>query len=330
MAEPWSTDAAGATAGPGDNDTIALLQEEIARLEDELRARDEAAAEAADRHDSRPGRRPPPRDEAAERRVAELSGELAGRDETIALLLEQMRLAEDTEAASRAEWDQLNLWVQEVERRVAERGETGADLRGELEAERRGAEALRQAAEKEQRSWEVQRQSLVAEVERLRSKFTQVAGESDASVAAVQALEHENQQLREAYHDLARNVVPAHELDAIVTELQAVRKERDAIGQELQRIGDDRQRERNEHEAALNALRSQLARESLRRQEEHVKTAAALTPAPSADPLLGADERIRAFREHLKEIHRDETEQRMKRGLAARLSRLWHHTGPNA
>jgi hypothetical protein len=326
MAEPWSTDAAGTTAGHADPDTIALLQEEIARLEDELRMRDEAAA--AERHASRSEPRPKARDAAGEERIARLTDDLAGRDETIALLLEQMRLAEENEAASRAEWDQLNLWVQEVERRVAGRGEP--DLRGELEAERRGAEALRQAAEKEQRSWEVQRQSLVAEVERLRSKFTQVAGESDASVAAVQALEHENQQLREAYHDLARNVVPAHELDAIVTELQAVRKERDAIGQELQRIGDDRQRERNEHEAALNALRSQLARESLRRQEEHVKTAAALTPAPSADPLLGADERIRAFREHLKEIHRDETEQRMKRGLAARLSRLWNHTGPNA
>jgi hypothetical protein len=328
MAEPWSTDAAGATAGPGDNDTIALLQEEIARLEDELRARVEAAEEAADRHDSRSERRPPPRDEAAERRVAELSGELAGRDETIALLLEQMRLAEETEAASRAEWDQLNLWVQEVERRVAERGETGADLRGELEAERRTSEALRQSIEKEQRSSEVRRNALVAEVERLRAKFTQVAGESDATIAAVQALEHENQQFRDAYHELARNAVPAHEVDAIVNELQAVRKERDAHAQQLQRMSDDRQRERNEHEAALNASRSQLARESLRRQEEQVKAAASLNGP--ADPLLDADQRIRAFREHLKDIHKDETEQRMKRGLAARLSRLWHHTGPNA
>ena len=50
--------------------------------------------------------------------------------------------------------------------------------------------------------------------------------------------------------------------------------------------------------------------ESLRRQEEHVKTAVAAAPLPaSKDPLLEADERIRAFREHLKEIHQDEAEQ---------------------
>jgi hypothetical protein len=330
MAESWSTDGAGTTAGPADPDTIALLQEEIARLEDEIRMRDDAAA--AERRAPHPGPKQPARDAAGEQRIARLADELAGRDETIALLLEQMRLAEETEAASRAEWDQLNLWVQEVERRVAERGEpeAEAEVRDELEAERRKSEALRLAGEKEQRSWEVQRLALVGEVERLRSKFTQVAGESDATIAAVQALEHENQQLRDAYHEMARNAVPAHEVDAIVNELQAVRQERDAMGQELKRAGDDRQRERNEYEAALNALRSQLARESLRRQEEHVKTAVSLVPGPSGDPLLGADERIRAFREHLKEIHQDETEQRMKRGLAARLSRLWHHTGPNA
>jgi hypothetical protein len=192
------------------------------------------------------------------------------------------------------------------------------------------SEAFRQAIEKEQRSWEVQRQTLVAEVERLRAKFTQVAGESDATVAAVQALEHENHQLRDAYHEFARNAVPSYEVDAIVNELQAVRNERDAIAQELERVNDERKRESNEHEAALNALRSQSARESLRRQEEHVKAAASFTPSPSGNPLLEADERIRAFREHLKEIHQDEAEQRMKRGLAARLSRLWHHTGPNA
>ena len=38
--------------------------------------------------------------------------------------------------------------------------------------------------------------------------------------------------------------------------------------------------------------------------------------------------RIRAFREHLKEIHTSETEQRAAAVLAARLSRLWRSTGP--
>jgi hypothetical protein len=326
MAEPWSTDPARATAGPDDNDTIALLQEEIARLEDEIRARDEAAA--AERRELRRAATQPARDDAAERRIARLTEEIAGRDETIALLLEQARLAEEAEAASRAEWDQLNLWVQEVERRVAGRAEPSADVAAELEAARRTSDALRQSLERDQRSWEVQRAALVAEVERLRGKFTQVAGESDATIAALRALEHENQQLREAFHELSRTAVPSHEMDAIVAELQDVRRERDAAAQEAQRLRDDRQRQHNEHEAALNALRSQLARESQRRQEDHVKLAASL--AVGGDPQLDPDQRIRAFREHLKEIHRDEADQRMKQGLVARLSRLWHHTGPGA
>ena len=326
MAGPWSTDPADAGADAAENETIALLQEEIAHLENEIRMRDESAA--AEHHAPRPDARQATRDEAWTLRMARLTDELAGRDETIALLHEQMRLSEDAEAASRAEWEQLHVWVQEVERRVAERGEPESDLRDELAAERRTIDALRQAGEKEQRSWEAQRQALVDEIERLRSRFTQVAGVSDATVAAVEVLEYENQRLRRAYDELARNAVPSHEVDAIVTELQAVRKERDTHALELQRALDDRKRERNESEAALNALRSQLARETLRRQEEQVKSATSLPV--SGDPLLDPDQRIRAFREHLKEIHQDEAEQRMKRGLAARLSRLWHHTGPNA
>jgi hypothetical protein len=335
MAERWSTDNPGTPYGPVDGglDTIALLQEEIARLEDEIRMRDEAAA--AERHTPRPEPAARARDEAAAaageqaQRNATLAGALADREETIALLLEHLRLAEEAEAASRAEWEQLDRWVEEVERRVADRGESGdgGTLRDELEAERRTSDALRKAAEKERRSAEVQRQSLVAEVERLRANLTHAAGESDTTVAVVRALEFENNQLRDAYDELARNAVPPHEVDAIVNELQAVRLERDNVGQELKRVLDDQLRERNEHEAALNALRSQLARESLRRQEGQVKTAA--PPVGEEDPRLDADIRLRAFREHLKEIHRDEAEQRMKRSLSTRLSRLWSHTGPN-
>ncbi len=257
-------------------------------------------------------------------RIAQLDKELATREETIALLLELARLADEAEAANRAEWEQLQNWVQEVERRVAEQSEPDAELRGELAAERRNSDLLRQSAEKEQRSGEVQRQALVAEVERLRARFTEVAGESDTSVAAVRALANENQELRDAYDALARDSVAASEMDACVADLQMVRKQHDALAHELKKLQDDRQRERIEHEANLNALRSQFARDSLRRQEEQVKSSGAV-PA-SKESLLEADMRIRAFREHLKEIHHDETEQRMRRSLAARLSRLWNHT----
>ena len=45
-------------------------------------------------------------------------------------------------------------------------------------------------------------------------------------------------------------------------------------------------------------------------------------------PALEADMRIRAFRQHLREIHVHESEARKPAGLSARLSRLWSRTRP--
>jgi hypothetical protein len=217
--------------------------------------------------------------------------------------------------------------VQEVERRVADRGDSGDDIRAALAAERNTSEALRQAAEKERLASEAQRQALVAEVERLRTRFTQVVGESDAAVAAIQALENENQQLRDNFEAFSRSVVPAHEMNGAVQELHELRNQRDRLAQELKRERDDRQREHIEYEANYNAMKTQMARESLRRQEGQLKPGG--TPHAEAGHALEADQRIRALREHLKQIQDDETEQRMRRSLSARLSRLWHHTSPH-
>jgi hypothetical protein len=334
MAESWSTEAESRNAGPtgAEQETIALLEEEIARLEAELRMRELAMMTEVDDLRDDAGRPRPGHDPGSEPQVRRLQDELAAREETIALLLEQVRLADEAEAASHAEWEQLHLWVQELERRVAERGdaEPAPELRAELEAERRGAEVLRQSAEKAERSWDVERRALVAEVERLRARFTEVAGQSDTSIAAVRALEHENQALREAHALLARTTVPAHDLDGLLYDLKVLQQKHDALVQELENERDHRRRERNEHEASLSALRTQLARDSLRRQEEQVRAAGVGVAPAAGETPLEADMRIRAFREHLKEIHRDESEQRMRRSLAARLSRLWNHTATNS
>jgi hypothetical protein len=70
-----------------------------------------------------------------------------------------------------------------------------------------------------------------------------------------------------------------------------------------------------------------MARESLRRQEGQHRPAGILHT--ETDHSLEADQRIRTLREHLKQIQDDETEQRMRKSLSARLSRLWHHTSPH-
>jgi uncharacterized small protein (DUF1192 family) len=327
MSEPWTTDTEpGITRADRDAlDTIALLQEEVARLEGELRARDEAAF--ATETEPEPRRDDPAPAEEARRQIEALNAELAGREEAIALLLEQTRLLEEAEASSRAEWDQLRQWVEEVERRVEQRDGAGPDLKAELEAERRQAASQRHTAEGDRRLWDAQRGALEQEIEQLRATLAQVVGRTDSAAAALVALERENQRLRDACRQRTSDSAAAAEVEALRQQVQAAWKERDDLKGELRRVQDDRRRESNEHEAALGDLRSQIALESLKRQQEQVAAAPLASSAPNA--LLEADERIRAFRQHLQEIHQLEAEQRMKRSLAARLSRLWRHTGPN-
>src|SRR4051794_13100969 len=173
-------------------DTVALLQEEIARLEGELRLRDEATADSTA---TTPGN--PPGAGEAERRLAELTAEIAHRDETIHLLWEQILRFEEAEAASRAEWDQLHQWLQEVEQRIEGQDQPGRDLQAELDAARREPLIQQQQAEADRRAWEVQRRSLEAELESLRARLAEsaLAASPDAERTA---LEEENRRLREA------------------------------------------------------------------------------------------------------------------------------------
>jgi hypothetical protein len=47
------------------------------------------------------------------------------------------------------------------------------------------------------------------------------------------------------------------------------------------------------------------------------------TGRPEATPKQDVDHRVRAFREHLREIHGQEKEQTAERGTGSRLARLW-------
>ena len=316
MSQPWVTEA---------DDTIALLQDEIGRLEEELRLQGRGALHAA-----RTSAEPPDRadDEARVRRFSDLTAAISLRDESITLLLEQVRLFEEAESTARAEQvgEQLNRWVQEVERRVENRDTEGRDLLLEMETERNRAEALRMASERERGIWETQRQALEEDIARLRTQLTSLArrpetGPDAAPDAALVALEHENRRLRETCQSLVRTSAEASEAGRLRHQLGAVEAQLDAVRRELRQALDDRERERIEHEAALAASRSRAARESLKSVEA--------TATDESKSPLAADERIRALRQHLCEIHEREEADRLKNRLAARLSRLWHHTSPS-
>ena len=314
MSDHWTTDTGASGADVEYHDTIAPLLEEIARLEEELRLRDEERAEVGATVPMPIGR---PADETVGPRIAAMTTDLAIRDETIDLLVEQVRLLEEASAADRDEWEQLHRWVQEVERRVEGRDQQGEDLSLEVEAQRREAEAQRQAAADERRSWNVQRKALENEGRDLRKRLTEATGPAGANAGAVlEALEAENRRLRQTCQELAQAASDATECDSLGRQLLATRTELDEARRETRRLADDRDRGRIEHEAALASLRSQLSHDLLKRPEEEEEE-----PSP--------DDRIRALRAHLNEIHRDEQNERSQRRLSARLSRLWNRSGPN-
>jgi uncharacterized small protein (DUF1192 family) len=304
-------------------DTIALLQDEIARLEAELAARD--AANVVQEQSAWVDTTPTPSgsgDEALAQRVKELSAELATRDETIELLLDQMRLIEEASLAQRSEWEQLYQWVDEVERRVDSQGTHDESLQAEVRAERARSDSLKQAAEASRRELEAQKKGLERELDHLRGQLSLGPDRGGVDVA----LAEENRRLRASCASLERAAAAAEDVAKLKDSFATTKAGLAHAKAELERLEDDRNRERKEYEAQLATLRSQIARESVQRGPE---PAAADPSAAARPPALEADERIRAFRQHLQELHKnEEAERAARRGVATRLSRLWRRTGP--
>jgi chromosome segregation ATPase len=321
------TDVEDMGTGADYQDTVVLLQDEIARLEEELRLRDEARLELAAVEADPPASEAFVPDPVDANRVAELTAELTRRDETIALLLEEIRLVEEAEAAGRAEWEQLNQWVEQVEQRVDSRDQQETNLEQVLAEERRKFDSLKQTTETERRASESQRRTLEEEVERLRARLSTVAQKTDSNAdLALAALEGENRRLRRMCDDLTHKAAAAVEVDVVRAQLSTVMAQIDEAQAKIRSLEDDIERERKEHEVAMAALRSQMAREPLQRREG--QAAEALPAGPRDWSQVTADERMQAFRQHLQEVHQREVDERSKNRLSARLSRLWSRTGP--
>ena len=308
-------------------ETIALLQDEIARLEEELLAHEEISPSSA--HTDRSRADPGDLDELPNRQELDrLGAELAARDETINLLLDQLRLVEEAESASRVEWEQLTQWVAEVEQRIERQDGAGTErLALELDAHRKQAEECRLQLDLERTAWNDQRRGLENEIQRLQSLLARAAQEDAASSdsAALAILESENQRLRQLCHDHDETI--KSEVRSQREAMEMARRECEEVRRERDLVQDERDRERREYEIAVASLRSQVSRAALTAREN--KGPATGSDASSDVPsALEADIRIREFRQHLKEIHCHEAEARNRNRLGARLSRLWARTGP--
>ncbi|WP_152049626.1 hypothetical protein [Tautonia marina] len=282
------------THGEAYLDTVALLQEEIERLEAELHAVTDASA------NSNPELSDSQRDTETNQRIEELTHLLEERDETITLLWEHLSAIEESQAARSAEWEQLHHWVEELEHRLSEsddlhtqpgsNGQMAGSLRDELEAHRQG--------------WDQERQELEAELARVRLRLqdaTNAAGDS-----ALNDLQQENHRLRDECRRLSAFEAEATRLNDRVTLLQA---QLESTREELHTCRNEFQSERLRHQAELTELRTGRAVPSV--------SAADLTPS----------ERVRALREHLSEVHAREEEERKERQLSNRISRLLGRIG---
>jgi hypothetical protein len=314
-------------------DTIALLQDEISRLESELQARRD------DDLETRISAEPAGDAAAAESLQQDLDRarfELSARDETINVLLEQLRLIEDAESASRAEWEQLARWVSEVEERV-EGQDLSTSRQDEEEREnlRRGALELRGQLDLERKQWAAERRRLEGETGRLQELLARAAtvaraatadGSGNAgAAAALEALESENRRLRESYLHLEQT--SQAETEKLRARAEATHAEHATLRKDFEHLQHENIRQSREHETAMASQRAAHSRATLAASEATHVAPLRKDDADKPDSLE-VDMRIRAFRQHLKEIHHHEAETRNHNRLSARLSRLWSRTAP--
>jgi chromosome segregation ATPase len=317
-------------------ETIALLQEEILRLESELLACEPATASVAgfSRKAEEEARQA---SQSSREEIDKLTTELAVREETINLLIEQLRLVEEAEAASRAEWEQLSHWIAEVEQRVDRQAQSGADRQvEELASQQRQTDEYRSQLENERSTWSQERRALEQEIRRLGSLLasaSQGSGKPGADAEALAVLEAENKRLVKRCTDLEET--SSTEIGTLREAAESARRELAETRRQRDQIQDERDRERREYEIAVASLRAHSSRSSLAAGEpaaaavEASTVGATATESPKTTDnsiALEADMRIRAFRQHLKEIHCHETEARNRNKLSARLSRLWNRT----
>lgn len=278
-----------------DQETIALLREEVEALQGLLAERDaqlaELTAAAADsvaicnvENDE---------EDAAVllTRMEALLEEAACGDERVVMLEEMLRASEEANQAEQEERQQLEAWVGDIERRIIQRddvrnAETEA-LRGRLE------EAL-------------------AERDRVQRQLQDAASRGDAAKRYEETLDRLQRQNKGLQDKLAEM---AAERATLIKQLEcsshrhdeAMREERAAIAQER---------------AIVSRLRCELANKVADLER---------SPRPSSKAADEAATRLQALREHLREIHDEEQHEHRNQDdgtLTSRISRLWKRLDP--
>lgn len=286
-----------APAGVHD-DTSDLLQAEIEFLRSELAERDErlrTLEELATGHHLNELPEEPVDSAEVEKlvgRLEQLLEELEQSDARIAALSEMLRTAEDAVQAADQEREQLEDWLDEVDGRV-----------GQWEQE-----------------WHAERDSLhrqIAELTQERDRAEQQLAAGGTDVASGAASDRLVRQLREQYSRLKEAFLKMEkERDQLRARLQEV-----SVADVEQKIAAAVDTALREERLQLAQEKAAIAREKAALAKKHEELQAQLDRKGQA--FDSADHRIRAFREHLREIEEQEPARRQGPTLSQRMGKLW-------
>lgn len=271
---------------PVDGETIALMQAEIDELRSAVAQRDaELALRTAQSISSDDWGNGINDDDNSKllARLEELIDEANRSDERAAMLEELLHAAEDSNRSEQEERRQLENWVSEIESRIARRED-------EQSAE---VEILRQRIN----DAAVQQQKML-------KKFKDAIQANNAS-----------QQFDETIENLqAQN----HSLQS---ELDQLRKERGSLIQKVEDLSVGQEKALREERASIAKEQAKLARMRYELSSKLAEIQASPQAGNTADQETAT--RIRALREHLREIHLQEKQEEKESSLSTRLSRLW-------
>jgi hypothetical protein len=281
------------------NEEVEMLRAEVAQLQSELVQRDVELAElAAAENFSENTPAADPDTEALVERLEQLLDELQGTDRRIQSLQDLLRASDDAQQAELEERRQIANWLQEIEQRVSQR----------------------------ESEWKAENQKLTNEIEQLktqRESAEQKLGKAlqASGVETARQAEKHLAEIREENHKLAQ------QLQQQIQENEKLGKAADLVevhgnGQSTEKIYQELRRQELEL-AQERATMSRQRAEVVRLKDEVERSAQKVTGGSDSSDL-----RVKALRDHLREIHEQEQEEKQNQpespnGIASRIARLW-------
>ncbi len=286
-------------AGPDDVDPMQveeteLLQAEVQQLQNELAQREAELQEWI--NGQSPAFDDVPSEETTRlvERLEQLLDELHQSDGRVRSLENLLQVSDEAAQAEKEERKQLENWVKEIETRIADREQQWRAREESLQAKLGDALQARESVEQR-----------VAQITRGHNQEYQVQSEQQ-----IAELRSKNQDLQ---HSLEQTAVEMRRLQSLVQQTGLTQKELEQAAEKQDQL--------RKHELEIAQERAALARqraELVHMQDEIERTTQVASPSGE-----NPDVRLRAFREHLKEIHEKEEEEKRQRSLSARISRIW-------